>query len=90
MGKIMNKITEQEMTELNALREQYSKSIFEIGQIQVSKHELENQLKMMESELSGLYADIATNHTRQNEYLTKIRTKYGEGTLDIQTVEILP
>lgn len=86
----MNKITEQEMTELNALREQYSKSIFEIGQIQVSKQELENQLKMMDSELSGIYADVLSNHTRQNDYLTKIRTKYGEGTLDIQTGEILP
>ena len=86
----MNKITEQEMTELNALREQYSRSIFEIGQIHFSKHELENQLKIMESELSGLYADILSNHTRQDEYLTKIRTKYGEGTLDIQSGEILP
>ena len=41
----MNKITEQEMTELTQLRDQYSKTIFEIGQLQYEKHELENQLK---------------------------------------------
>jgi len=86
----MNKITEQEMTELTQLREQYSKTIFEIGQLQYEKHELENQLKTIDSELTGLYGDISSNYQRQDDYLTKIREKYGEGNLDIQTGEILP
>jgi phage host-nuclease inhibitor protein Gam len=86
----MNKITEQEMTELTQLREQYSKTIFEIGQLQYEKHELENQLKTIDNELTGLYGDITSNYQRQDDYLTKIREKYGEGNLDIQTGEILP
>lgn len=86
----MNKITEQEMTELTQLREQYSKTIFEIGQLQYEKYELENQLKTIDSELTGLYGDISSNYQRQDDYLTKIREKYGEGNLDIQTGEILP
>jgi phage host-nuclease inhibitor protein Gam len=86
----MNKITEQEMTELTQLRDQYSKTIFEIGQLQYEKHELENQLKTIDNELTGLYGDITSNYQRQDDYLTKIREKYGEGNLDIQTGEILP
>jgi homoserine trans-succinylase len=86
----MNKITEQEMTELTQLREQYSKIIFEIGHLQYEKHELENQLKVIDSELTGLYGDITSNYQRQDDYLTKIREKYGEGNLDTQTGEILP
>jgi phage host-nuclease inhibitor protein Gam len=86
----MNKITEQEMTELTQLREQYSKIIFEIGHLQYEKHELENQLKAIDSELTGLYGDITSNYQRQDDYLTKIREKYGEGNLDTQTGEILP
>jgi phage host-nuclease inhibitor protein Gam len=86
----MNKITEQEMTELTQLREQYSNTIFEIGQLQYEKYELENQLKTIDSELTGLYGDISSNYQRQDDYLTKIREKYGEGNLDIQTGEILP
>ena len=86
----MKKITEQEMVELTQLREQYSKTIFEIGQLQYEKHELENQLKTIDSELTGLYGDITSNYQRQDDYLTKIREKYGEGNLDTQTGEILP
>jgi phage host-nuclease inhibitor protein Gam len=86
----MNKITEQEMTELTQLRDQYSKTIFEIGQLQYEKHELESQLKTIDSELTGLYGDVSSNYQRQDDYLTKIREKYGEGNLDTQTGEILP
>jgi phage host-nuclease inhibitor protein Gam len=86
----MKKITEQEMVDLNQLREQYSKTIFEIGQLQYEKYELENQLKTIDSELAGLYGDILSNYKRQDDYLTEIREKYGEGNLDTQTGEILP
>jgi homoserine trans-succinylase len=86
----MKKITEQEMTELTQLREQYSKIIFEIGHLQYEKHELENQLKVIDSELTGLYGDITSNYQRQDDYLNKIREKYGDGNLDTQTGEILP
>lgn len=86
----MKKITEQEMVDLNQLREQYSKSIFEIGQLQYEKYELENQLKTIDSELAGLYGDILSNYKRQDDYLAEIREKYGEGNLDTQTGEILP
>jgi phage host-nuclease inhibitor protein Gam len=86
----MKKITEQEMVDLNQLREQYSKTIFEIGQLQYEKYELENQLKTIDSELAGLYEDILSNYKRQDDYLTEIREKYGEGNLDTQTGEILP
>ncbi len=86
----MKKITEQEMVDLNQLRDQYSKTMFEIGQLQYEKYELENQLKTIDSELAGLYGDILSNYKRQDDYLAKIREKYGEGNLDIQTGEILP
>jgi len=84
------KLTEQEIVELNQLREQYSKTIFEIGQLQYNKNEIEGQLKLIDHELTGLYADIKSAETRQNDFLTKVREKYGEGTLDAQTGEILP
>lgn len=83
------KLTEQELAELVALREQYSDTIFEIGQLQYNKHELEEQLKSIDQDLTGLYADIASAETRQNEFLVKVRETYGEGTLDVQTGEIL-
>ena len=86
----MNKITEQEMAELNQLREQYSNTMFEIGQLQYNKNELENQLKLIDQELTGLYSDIKSSETRQNGFLNTIREKYGEGMLDTQTGEVLP
>ena len=83
------KLTEQELAELIEMREQYSDTIFEIGQLQYNKHELEEQLKLIDQDLTGLYADIKSAETRQNEFLIKVREIYGEGTLDVQTGEIL-
>ena len=83
------KLNEQDFNELNALREQYSSTVFEIGQLQLSKIGLEEQLKKIDQELTGLYSDIKTAETRQDDFLRKVRENYGEGMLDTQTGEIL-
>ncbi len=36
-----------------------------------------SQLKTIDSELAGLYEDILSNYKRQDDYLIKIREKYG-------------
>jgi mRNA-degrading endonuclease YafQ of YafQ-DinJ toxin-antitoxin module len=84
-----NKLNEQDFKELNTLREQYSSTIFEIGRLQYNKVELEAQLKIIDHELTGLYSDIKTAETRQDEFLRKVRETYGEGMLDTQTGEIV-
>lgn len=84
------KLNEQELEEMNMLREQYSKTMFDIGQLSYDKHQLEEQIKLIDHELTGLRSDIKTNENRQNEFLEKVREKYGEGMLDVQTGEITP
>ncbi len=83
------KLTEQELEEMNMLREQYSKIMFDMGQLAYDKYQLEEQIKLIDQELTGLRSDIKTNGSRQDEFLEKIREKYGEGVLDTQTGEIL-
>jgi len=83
------KLTEQELEEMNILREQYSKIMFDMGQLAYDKYQLEEQIKLIDQELTGLRSDIKTNGSRQDEFLEKIREKYGEGVLDTQTGEIL-
>lgn len=82
------KLTEQELEELNLLRDQYSQIMFEIGQLSYDKYQLEEQIKLIEQELTGLRSDIKTNENRQDEFLKKIRETYGEGVLNTQTGEI--
>jgi hypothetical protein len=83
------KLTDQELEEMNLLREQYSKIMFDMGQLAYDKYQLEEQIKLVDQELTGLRSDIKTNGSRQDEFLEKIREKYGEGVLDTQTGEIL-
>ena len=82
------KLNEQELEEMNLLREQYSRTMFDIGQLAYNKYQLEEQIKTIDQELTGLRSDIKTNEDRQDEFLKKVREKYGEGMLDIQTGEI--
>lgn len=82
------KLNEQELEEMNLLREQYSRTMFDIGQLAYNKYQLEEQIKTIDQELTGLRSDIKTNEDRQDEFLKKVREKYGEGMLDTQTGEI--
>lgn len=82
------KLTEQELEELNLLRDQYSQIMFEVGQLSYNKYQLEEQIKLIEQELTGLRSDVKTNENRQDEFLKKVRETYGEGVLNTQTGEI--
>jgi hypothetical protein len=72
------KITDQELTELNRIRDLYTEAQFAFGQFYISRRQLDEQ----ERALNDAYHKLQTD---EQKLLNDIVTKYGEGNLDPKT-----
>jgi len=91
------KITDEELKELRDLRHKFRQKIFNFGQIQLERFGIEANIKELEERLNNIdnaEKDVQKEYlTIQNEesaFLTKIRQKYGEGTMSVDTGEFVP
>lgn len=72
------KITDQELTELNRIRDLYSEAQFAFGQLYISRRQLDEQERAMNEAYRKLQDD-------EQKFLNDIVAKYGEGNLDPKT-----
>ena len=72
------KITDQELTELNRIRDLYAAAQYAFGQLYISRRQLDEQ----ERELNEAYRKLQGD---EQKLLDTIVEKYGEGNLDPKT-----
>ena len=86
----MKKLTQDELKQLTELQNGYSKIYFEIGQLEIEKRLLEEKIQSLKTSQEYLFSDI--KKIQENEVLlaTDLNNKYGRGTIDINTGEIIP
>ena len=72
------KITDQELTELNRIRDLYAAALYAFGQLYISRRQLDEQ----ERELNEAYRKLQGD---EQKLLDTIVEKYGEGNLDPKT-----
>ena len=72
------KITDQELTELNRIRDLYTEAQFAFGQLYISRR----QLDANETALNEAYRKLQAD---EQKLLDTIVEKYGEGNLDPKT-----
>jgi hypothetical protein len=72
------KITDQELTELNRIRNLYTEAQYAFGQLYISRR----QLDMQEQTMNDAYRKLQED---EQKLLDTIVEKYGEGNLDPKT-----
>ncbi len=72
------KITDQELTELNRIRDLYTEAQFAFGQLYISRRQLDENERTLNEAYRKLQAD-------EQKLLDTIVEKYGEGNLDPKT-----
>ena len=72
------KITDQELTELNRIRDLYTDAQFAIGQLYISRRQLDENERALNEAYRKLQED-------EQKLLDTIVSKYGEGNLDPKT-----
>ena len=73
----------EEIKEVTELQEQFNKITFQFGQLKIGKISLEKQ----ELYIKKLYSSL---ETKEKELAKKFTTKYGKGSLDIETGKFIP
>lgn len=84
------KISTEELTEFNVLKEEIQKNIFEFGELYLEKMELDSFFKTLSEKESKLRNKTTEFKTRESELMDKILKKYGEGALNIVTGTFTP
>ena len=86
----VKKLTEEEITQIKEMQQQYNKFVFELGSIEAQLYDMNVHKEFMESEKNNVLGDIKTLTTKEKELLASLQEKYGVGNINIETGEITP
>ena len=77
-----NKITDEELKELNDFQQNINVVTYQLGQIELSKHNLEKEKEIVVARYEQLLL-------KEKELGDKLKEKYGDSQLDLKTGEII-
>ena len=77
------KLSEEELQTINELRTDFANAFANIGSVQ-------SRIKELEEENEINYASLKEIQQREADLFEKLKTSYGEGSVDLITVEFKP
>lgn len=78
------KFTEQEMQSIAKLQNDYQQNIFTLGQIDLEKTDLEQQIKELELRRNEVFENWKKTQQEENNLLNTLSQKYGDGSLSLK------
>lgn len=78
------KFTEQEMQSIAKLQNDYQQHIFILGQIDLEKTDLEQQIKELSIRRNEVFENWKKTQQEENNLLNSLSQKYGDGSLNIK------
>jgi predicted nuclease with TOPRIM domain len=78
------KFTEQEMQSIAKLQSEYQQSIFALGQLDLEKTDLEQQLSQIKEQRDKVYDNWKNLQDQENQLLNSLSQKYGDGSLNLK------
>ena len=77
--------SEDELNELNKIKERYLDIQYQFGQAAIIKIRLENRIEELNTSVEALKNDYNTNQKAEEEFVKTINEKYGDGELNPET-----
>lgn len=84
----MAKITQEELEKFKSLQQQINQNLFELGQTEVTIHNLKEQQKIVDKNKEDIMSILLTLSQNELEYMKSLENTYGKGTVNIDTGEI--
>lgn len=84
MSENVIKFTETEMQQLAQLQGKYQQKIFELGQNELAKVDLTQQLQDVEEARKKIFEGWGEIQKEEQQILQDLSQKYGDGTLNIK------
>lgn len=84
------KFTQEELNELNQIQMEYQEKTLIFGQMYLDRLVLDEKYKQLADAESNYRKEYEQVQKKEEEWLTKITTKYGEGRLNIASGTFIP
>lgn len=84
------KFTEEELTSIKTIRDENTSLILEFGQNELETFNLNSRLKELETEKQNLQSKYHQLQQQERELVQNLNTKYGAGTVDIESGVFIP
>ncbi len=78
------KFTDEEMVSIAKLQNDYQQSIYMLGQIDLEKTDLEQQLKDLNTRRNEIFENWKKTQQDENNLLSSLSQKYGDGSLSLK------
>lgn len=78
------KFTDQEMQSIAKLQNDYQQNIFALGQLDLEKTDLEQQLNQIKDQRDKIYENWKNLQNVEAELLNSLSQKYGDGSLNLK------
>src|SRR5580698_3310146 len=79
------KLTDGELNEVRVILDGFQKKTFQLGQLYIQKIKTEKTLKSLLEHEKKLTEDLESIEKSENILIDKLLSKYGEGSLDLQS-----
>lgn len=83
----ITKLTAEEMTQIDTIRNEASKIFFELGRVSIQRRNVNLQIDEREEELEAQHDELVA---RETELYKTLNEKYGDGSIDPTTGEFIP
>jgi chromosome segregation ATPase len=84
----MTKITDEELQEVRQLQQDFQTITFQIGELSIIEHNLQNQLDDIKTELKNFYSSLKTLQQKETDLLDKLKTAYPDVIINFETGEL--
>ena len=78
------KFTEQEMQSIAKLQNDYQQHIFTLGQVDLEKTDLEQQIKELTLRRTEVFENWKKTQQEEDNLLNSLSQKYGDGSLNLK------
>ena len=85
----MAQLTQEELQSVRDLQSKYNQTLFEIGVAEAQRLALLEQVEKRESDKKTLLTDLDTIEKKENELIKSLQEKYGTGSINPETGEII-
>lgn len=84
------KLTEEEVTKMTEIRKNYFNIQTAMGQVQLTKINLTEQLTLMDKQEGAIREEYAKTQAGERDLVKGLQDKYGVGTLNIENGTFIP
>lgn len=85
----ISKFTDEELNEIENIQDKYQEVTARLGQISVERVLLEQKSEELTNTETIILSDLKTLQKQEKDMHIKLKEKYGQGTLNLQTGEFI-